>query len=125
MCPHSCARSTACTKPHAHTQPVTCNIIPQKDTMITYMVKSRYPLDSQVLTIFFPFATIPATPHYPVSTDRYSPHYGMLTFLLYFMTNTFFSTFLPLSPPPSASTSFLNHTAGPLPFTSPSLTPLT
>ena len=57
------------------------------------------PFNSQVLAIFFPFATIPATPHYPVSTDRYSPQYGMLTFLLHSMTNTFFFDILPLSPP--------------------------
>ena len=67
--------------------------------MIPYLAQSRHPLNSQVLAIFFPFATIPATPHYPVFTDRYSPQYGMLMFLLHFMTNTFFSTFLPLSPP--------------------------
>ena len=48
------------------------------------------PFNSQVLAIFFPFATIPATPHYPVSTDRYFLQYGMLTFLLHSMTNTFF-----------------------------------
>ena len=93
--------------------------------MIPYLAQSRHPLNSQVLAIFFPFATIPATPHYPVFTDRYSPQYGMLTFLLHFMTNTFFSTFLRFSPPPSASTLFLNHTASPIPCTPPSLTPLT
>ena len=123
--PHSRPRSTECTKPRAHTQPITYNTIPQKDNMIPYMAQSRYPLNSQVLAIFFPFATIPATPHYPVFTDRYSPQYGMLTFLLHFMTNTFFSTFLRFSPPPSASTLFLNHTASPILCTPPSLTPLT
>ena len=99
MCLHSFARRTGCTKPRPHTQPITYNTIPQKDNMIPYLAQSRHPLNSQVLAIFFPFATIPATPHYPVFTDRYSPQYGMLTFLLHFMTNTFFSTFLPLSPP--------------------------
>ena len=122
-CPHSRAKSTACTKPRAHTQPITYNIISQKDIMTPYMAQSRHPLNSQVLAIFFPLATIPGTPHYPVFTDRYSPQYGILMFLLYFMTNTLFSTFFPLSPPPSASTLFLNHTAGPFPCTIPSLTP--
>ena len=123
--PYSCPSSTACTKPHVHTQPITYNTIPQKDNMIPYMAQSRYPLNSQVLAIFFPFATIPATPHYLVLTDRHSPQYGMLTFLLYFMTNTFFWTFLTLSPPPSTSTLFLNHTASPILCTPPSLTLLT
>ena len=123
--PHSRSRSTACTKPRANTQPITYNTIPQKDNMIPYMAQSRYPLNSQVLAIFFPFATIPATPHYLVLTDRNSPQYGMLTFLLYFMTNTFFWTFLTLSPPPSTSTLFLNHTASPILCTPPSLTLLT
>ena len=110
---HSCTRSTACTKPLAHTQPITYNTIPQKGNVIPYTALSNHPLNSQVLPIFFPFATIPPTPHYPVFTDRYSPQYSMLTFLLHVMTNTFLSTFLPFSPPPSASTLFLNHTAGP------------
>ena len=123
--PHSRPRSTECTKPRAHTQPITYNTIPQKDNMIAYMAQSRYPLNSQVLAIFFPFATIPETPHYLVLTDRHSPQYGMLTFLLHFMTNTFFWTFLTLSPPPSTSTLFLNHTTSPIPCTPPSLTPLT
>ena len=125
MCPHSRARNTACIKPRAHTQPITYNTIPQKDKMIPYTAQSRYPLNSQVLAIFFPFAIIPATPHYLVFTDRHSPQYGMLTFSLHFMTNTFFSTFLPLSTSPSASTLLLNHTASPIPCTPPSLTPLT
>ena len=79
------------------------------------------PFNSQVPAIFFPFATTPAAPHYPVFTDRHSPQYGMLTFLLHVMTNTLFSTFLPLSPPPSASTLLPNHTAGPISCTLPSL----
>ena len=93
--------------------------------MISYMAPSRYPLNSQVLAIFFPFAAIPVTPQYLVFTDRHSQQYCMLTFLLHFMTNTFFSTFLPLSSPPSASILFLNHTASPIPCTPPFLTPLT
>ena len=47
-----------------------------------------------------PFRNYTATSHYPVFTDKHSLLYGMLTFLLHFMTNTFLSTFLPLSPPP-------------------------
>ena len=89
------------------------------------MAQLRYLLNSQALVIFFPFATIPATSHYPIFTDRHSLQYGMLTILLHFITNTFFLTFLPLSPPPSASTLFLNHTASPIPCTPPSLNPLT
>ena len=125
MCLRSCTRSTAYTKPRAHTQPITYNTIPQKDNIIPYLAQSTHPLNSQVLALFFPFATIPATPHYPVFFDRHSPQYGMLTFLLHFMTNTFFSTFLPLSPAPSAFTSLLNHTAGPILCMLPSLTPYT
>ena len=122
MCLRSRTRSTAYTKPRAHTQAITYNTIPQKDNMIPFLAQSTHPLNSQVLAIFFPFATIPARPHYPVFTDRYSRQYGMLTFLLHFMINTFFSTFLPLSPPPSVFTSLLNHTAGPIPCMLPSLT---
>ena len=81
-------------KPRAHTQPITCNAIPQKDTVIAYMAQSRYALNSQV--IFFPFATIRATSHYPVFTDRYSPQYGILMLLLHFMINTFFFNIPPL-----------------------------
>ena len=99
-CLHSRARSTACTKLHAKTQPITCNTIPQKDTIIPYIAQSRYPLKSHVLTIFFAFATIPATPYYPVFTDRYSPQYGMLTILLHFITNTFFFNIPPPFPSP-------------------------
>ena len=123
--PYSCPSSTACTKPRAHTQPITCNAIPQKDNMIPYMAQSRYPLNSQVLAIFFPFATIPATPRYLLLTDRHSPQYGMFMLLLHFMTNTFFWTFVTLSRPLSTSTLFPNHTASPILYTPPSLTPLT
>ena len=38
--------------------------------------------------------------NYPEFNDRYCPQYGMLTFLMHFMANTFFSTFLPLYPHP-------------------------
>ena len=37
-----------------------------------------------------PFATIPATPHYPEFTDRYAPQNDRLLFPLQFMTNGFF-----------------------------------
>ena len=62
-------KSTACIKSRAHTRPINRNTIPQKDTMIPYMAQPRYSLYSQVLAIFFPFATIPATPHYPKFTN--------------------------------------------------------
>ena len=123
--PLSRARSTTFTKPRAHTEPITYNTIPQKDNIIPYMAQLRYFLNSQPLVIFFPFATIPATSHYPVFTDTHSLLYGMLTILLHFITNTFFLTLLPLSPPPSASTLFLNHTVSPIPCTPPSLNALT
>ena len=119
--PHSRPSSTACTKTRAHTQPITYNTIPQKDNMIPYMAQSRYPLNSQVLAIFFPFAT----PHYLLLTDKHSPQYGMFMFLLHFMTNTFFWTFVTLSPPRSTSMLLLNHTASPIPCLPPSLTLLT
>ena len=51
-------------KPHAHTQPINCNFVPQKDTMIPYMAETHHPLDNQVLAIFPPSATIPSTTHY-------------------------------------------------------------
>ena len=98
--PYSRPSSTACTKPRAHTQPITYNTIPQKDNMIPYMAQSRYPLNSQVLAIFFPFATIPATPRYLLLTDRHSPQYGMFMFSLHFMTNTFFLDIRHPFPPP-------------------------
>ena len=68
--------------------------------MIPCMAQSHHPLNSQALAIFFPFALIPATPHYPVFTDWYSPQYGMLMFLLHFMTNTFFRHSFPYPLPP-------------------------
>ena len=57
--------------------------------MIPYMAQQRYPLNTQVLAIFFPFATTPVMPHYPEFTDRYSPQYGMLSFSFHVMTNAF------------------------------------
>ena len=76
--------------------------------MIPYMAQPRYPLNSQVLAIFFPFAAIPATPHYPKFLDRYSPQHSMLSFSLFFMTHTFFNFPFP------TFTSFLNYTASPI-----------
>ena len=52
-------------KPRAHTRPISCNIIPQKDTVIPYMARPHYPLNSQVLAIFFPSAAMATAPHYP------------------------------------------------------------
>ena len=78
-----------------------------KSTQWYFMARSCYLLNSLVLVLFSPFATIPAIPHYLLFTDRYSPQYGKLTFLLNFVTNTFFSTFLPLFPPPPLPPSFL------------------
>ena len=63
--------NSGCTKPRAHilapgaranSPPINCNIIAQKDTVIPYIAQPRYPLNSQVLAIFFPSATITTTP---------------------------------------------------------------
>ena len=97
----SCARSTACTKPRAHTQPITCNTLPQKednDALYDLMTLSlKYPSFCNT----FPFLAIPATSHYPIATDRYSPQYVVLTLFLHFMSNTFFPALLPLFLSPS------------------------
>ena len=90
MCPHSCTKSTVCTRPRVQTRPINCNIIPQKDTMTPCMSQPHYPLNSQVLAIFFLSATISAMPHYPEFTDRYSPQYGKLSFSLRFTIHTAF-----------------------------------
>ena len=88
--------------------------------MTPYMAQPCYPLNSQVLAILFLSATIPATPHYPEITDRYSPQYRRLSFSLHFMIHiAFLSSFLHfqiLSQSPKAS---------PDPCTPPFLTPLT
>ena len=52
MCPQSRAKRTEYTKPHRHTQPINCNFIPQKDTMIPYTAQTRHLLNSQVLELF-------------------------------------------------------------------------
>ena len=58
------SRSSACTKLRANPRPINCNVIPQKDTVIPSIAQTRYPLNSQVLAIFFPSATI-TMPHHP------------------------------------------------------------
>ena len=63
-CLHSHAKRTECTKPHDHNQPINWNLIPQKDAMIPQKAQIHHLLNSQVLAIFPPSATIPATLHY-------------------------------------------------------------
>lgn len=85
-----------CTKPHALTQLVICNIIPQKDTMITYVAQRSYLLNNQVPTVIFSSATIlAATLHYSEFTNKYSRQYGRWSF----STNNLFSTFFSPLPP--------------------------
>ena len=64
-CLHSHAKRTECTKPHDHNQPINWNLIPRKDAMIPQKAQIHHLLNSQVLAIFPPSATIPATLHYP------------------------------------------------------------
>ena len=84
--------------------------------MIPCMALPCYPLNRQVLAIFFSFATIPATPHYPEFTDKYSPQHGRLSLYCISWLTLFFDFHFP------TSTSFLNRTAGAILFTLPSLT---
>ena len=63
-CPLFCTKSTECTKPRVHIQPITCHATPQKDIPIPYMAQARHPLNIEALAIFFPFTTIPAALHY-------------------------------------------------------------
>ena len=65
--------------------------------MMPYLAQPCYPLNNQVLAIFFLSATTLAAPHYPEFTERYSPQNGRLSFLLHFMIHTPFLlfTFLP------------------------------
>ena len=63
-CPLFHARDTEGTKPRAYFSPITCHAAPQKDIPIPYMALARHPLNITTLTIFFPFATIPAALHY-------------------------------------------------------------
>ena len=108
-CTKPCARILAPGAQHVPNHMPTLNQSPatpfHKRTQWYFMARSRYPLNSLVLVLFSPFPTIPAMSHYPVFTDRYSPQYGKLTFLLHFVTN--FSTFLPLSSPPPLPPRFL------------------
>ena len=106
-CPYSYTRSTACTKPLAHTQLINCNIISKRSPQLLIW------LNHQVLVLFFPFANLPIMPHYPALTDSYYPQHGRLSFSLHFMTSIFFG--LP-SPNP---TSFINHMAGLIPYAPP------
>ena len=85
--------------------------------MIPYLAEPLYPLNSQVLAIFFLSATTLAVPNYPEFTERYSPQYGRLSFSLNFMIHTPFQFFSP------TFTSFLNPKAAPDPYTL--ITPLT
>lgn len=73
-----------------HTQPINCHMIPEKDTMVSYMVQTRRHLNNQVLAVFFPSSTKPATLHCSKSIDKYSPQYGSWLFSWYFMTNIIF-----------------------------------
>ena len=103
---------------------IICNTIPIKSTMILYMAQSRYPLNIQILVIFFPFATSPAMPQYLEITDRYSPQYGVLSFSFHLRLSSpphlhpHLHPHPPPPPPPHPhppnSTSFLNHTASPI-----------
>ena len=110
-CPYSCTRSKTCTKLGAFIWPINCNTIPQKVTVIPYMAQPGYTLNSQVLAIFFHFATTPTLPHYPKFTVRYRLQYGRSSCSLHFMTHTFFRLFSP------QLHLFLNHMAGPIPCT--------
>ena len=73
------ATNSGCTKPRARIlatgavhirnhvptlDQLTVTSFPQKDTVMPYIAQPRYPLNSQVLAIFFPSATITATPHH-------------------------------------------------------------
>ena len=60
-CPKPRAKSTGCIKPRTHTQPINCNFTPQKDTMIPSMAQTRHPLNNQIIAIFSPSTTRPAT----------------------------------------------------------------
>ena len=113
MCPHSCTKSTECTKPCTHTR-----VIPQKNTLIPSMAQTCHPLNNQAFAIFFPSVTIPAMLQYSEVTDKYSLH-------LYFMANILFLTFLTPLPPTfltiqeiqsATQSSYLSKS--PLPFSS-------
>ena len=70
MCLLFRTRTTECTKPRVHIQPITCHATPQKDIPIPYKAQTRHPLNIGALAIFFPFATIPATlHHFNIHTD--------------------------------------------------------
>lgn len=87
-----------------HTQPVNCNIIAHKDTLIFYIAQLPHSLNAWVVATFFISATITAMLRYLKMTDKYSPRYGMWMFSLYFMTNILLLTFFDHFQPP------FNHT---------------
>ena len=66
--------------------------------MMPYLAQPCYPLNNQVLAIFFLSATTLAAPHYSAFTDRYSPQNGRLSFSLQFMIHTPFLLFTFLLP---------------------------
>ena len=88
-----------------HTQPINCHMIPEKDTMVSYMTQTRHHLNNQALAVFFPSSTKPATLRYSKSIDKYSPQHVSWLFSWYFMTNIIFWPSFPRLPP------FLNFTA--------------
>ena len=124
-CPHSRAKRTKYTKPHANTHPVNCNFIPQKDSMIPYMTQTHHLLNNQVLAIFSSSTTITATLHYsgfenwPIFSAKYVIVYlhflhflqsGTHSVLVYFMDNITHSASFPPPPfPPLNHTSNLTH----------------
>ena len=82
-----------------HTQPINCHMIPEKDTLVFYMAQTRHHLNNQVLAVFFPSSTKPATVHYSKSIDKYSPQYRSWLLSWYFMTNIIFWPSFPHFPP--------------------------
>ena len=72
-----------------------------------------YGYTPSLLAIFFPSATTPAALHYPEFTNKYSPQYSRWSFLLYFMTNILFSTFLSPLPSPLSTIQPIHNTFQP------------
>ena len=79
--------------------------------------KNKKSIRRSEINTFFLSATMPAAPHYPEFTSRYSPRYGRLSFSLHFLIHT------PFHFPSTTCTSFLNPKASPDSHTP--LTPLT
>ena len=78
-------------KPHAHTQPINCKFIPQKDTMIPSMARTRHYLNNQVFAISPPSTTIQAMLHY--SGCKNSPIFSTKWYVIKFFLNIFCNTF--------------------------------